>query len=129
MIHASINEIVRVIGLAAAVKLVESFGGTRIYLPHPSRVKPDTPVAQALGIEAACRLASEWPQCEIAIPGSSTLRPERDHAIRNEPASMPVRELAKKYGLTERQIYNVRAESDDPAPGQPAQKSAAGSRP
>ena len=131
MIHAPIDEIVRVIGLPAAVKLVEQFGGTRVYLPHPSRVKPDTPVAQMLGVEAAVRLASEWPQCEIAIPSSATLRHERDRAIRAEPDNVSIRELAKKYDLTERQIYNIRAtaDPDEPSPGQAAQRSASGSRP
>jgi Mor family transcriptional regulator len=117
MIHARIEEIVRVIGLPAALELLERFGGTSIYLPHPSRVKPDSALAQAIGMEAACRLASAWPQCEIGVPrGLEYARRERDRAIRSEPPTMTLRDLARKYGLTERRIQQIRAETEaDPS--------------
>lgn len=119
MIYAPLDEIVRVIGLPAALRLVQAFSGTRIYLPHPTRVKPHGPVARALGVEAAVQLSSWWPQCEIEIPKSDRLlRRARDRAIRAEPKAMLVRDLAKKYDLTERQVYNIRASADQDASGE-----------
>ncbi len=129
MIYAPLDEIVRLIGEQAALHLVEAFSGTRIYLPHPSRVNPDGPVARALGLEAAIRLSSEWPQCEIEIPKSDKLlRRERDRRIKAEPATMLIRDIARKYGLTERQVYRIRASADPDAPDAPATP-AAGSLP
>lgn len=112
MIHASVHEIVRVIGMSAALALIERFGGTAVYVPHPSRVRPESPLAQAIGMEAACRLAAEWPGSEITIPlALQRLRRERNRAIRAE--KMTVREIARKYGLTMRTVERIRAQAED----------------
>ena len=129
MIHAPIDEIVRVIGMQLALLLAERFGGRTIYLPHPSRVKPETPAAQLLGIEAACRLASEWPQCVLSIPKAAEyLRQVRDREIRAEPNGMTVGEIAFKYGLTERHVFRILATPESGSADNP-QKPLFGSRP
>jgi Mor family transcriptional regulator len=122
VIHAPVDEIVRVIGLPATLALIERFGGTAVYLPHPSRVKPESPLAELLGMELACRLASEWPQCEIKIPlALERLRRERNRAIRAE--RLTVREIARKYGLTMRTVERIRAQADEDEP-EPTTRSA-----
>jgi len=42
----------RIIGLAATLDLVRAYGGLRIYIPTPARVRPDHPIAKIIGVDA-----------------------------------------------------------------------------
>ena len=57
--YAPLMDIIKAIGLPAAMKLVENFGGTRIYLPQPEKVDADNEIAKIIGVEAARALALE----------------------------------------------------------------------
>ncbi|SRR6266496_3333354 len=58
--YAPLTKIVEAIGLAAAMKLVDHFGGTLTYLPLPKNVDADNEIAKAIGLETALKLAHAW---------------------------------------------------------------------
>lgn len=54
------EEIVALIGEAAALRLCQDFGGQRRYLAQPENLTPRNPFAVALGLPAARLLAARW---------------------------------------------------------------------
>lgn len=108
------DRLVEVLGLPLALRLLNAFGGCRVYLPHPSRMQQHSQVAVVLGLEAARTLAGEWPQTHVMLPkGAPELRRQRDRAIRADKDKLSVRELAMKFDTTERHVYRVLACEDD----------------
>ena len=106
--NAPLHELVRVLGLPTALRLVEKFGGVRVYLPLAENMTDDNPIAAAIGVDAARDLCALWPQERPYIPRAvQILREERDKALLRDAEELSVPELARKYELTERAIYNV----------------------
>lgn len=112
--YAPLFDIIRAIGLGAAMKLVERFGGVRIYLPLPQNIGPENEVAAAIGVEAARKLAALWAQERPSIPlARRHLRTIVKDEIRREKGTLTVPELARKFETTERNIYRYLAEADE----------------
>lgn len=125
--NAPLEDLVEHLGLALTLRLVERFSGTRVYLPHPDNLEPESPIAQVLGLEAARRLCALWPQERPYIPrAAQILRERRDRQLLADSASMSVPQLARKYDLGESAVYRAlgRARAaEDAAPAlEPAQK-------
>jgi hypothetical protein len=106
---------VELIGLAATLNLVEHFGGL-IALYVPRDIEPEHPIAQAIGITAARKLAAHYgtdclrniPRC---VDGLRRIRDAEIHA-RREAGESPAR-LALAFGLTERNVWRILAEIRD----------------
>lgn len=66
-------------------------------------------IAEIAGIDAALKIAKEFGGAYLYIPKLDGLYREiRDASIREEyDNGKPVRELARKHDLTDRQIYNI----------------------
>ncbi|WP_430434790.1 Mor transcription activator family protein [Methyloversatilis sp.] len=61
-----LREIADVIGLPACLELVSRWGGRDLYVPeHIDRMHP---IAFAIGLEAAQKLAAEYPRCTLSLP-------------------------------------------------------------
>lgn len=119
--NAALEELVDAIGLPAALKLVESYGGTRIYLPLPENVEPDNPVAQVIGVPATVKLAHLWAQERPYLPRAvDYLRKQRDAQLVRDAETMSRSELALKYRLTERHVYAILAACEDVKPAKQA---------
>src|SRR5260221_13237019 len=104
--YAPLYEIIQAIGLPAAMKLVDTFGGVRIYLPMPENVTPDNEIAKAIGVDATRKLATVWGQERPSIPlARRHFRMVVRAEIRRDALGMTVPELARKYETTERTIY------------------------
>lgn len=104
-----LREIASLIGPENAVKLAQTYGGIRIYVPK--RMKPEHPFAELLGFENACALSAELGGLSrLSIPRFEKLiREARNQAILTDRSrGMSVRELALKYRVTEKHILNVR---------------------
>lgn len=109
-VNAALGQLVDLIGLPMALRLVDNFGGVSVYLPHATRVKAHSPLAQVIGLEAMQKLAAAWPMEHVMVPrGAEYLRRQRDAAIRADLAGMSVRDVALKYETTERHVYRVQA--------------------
>lgn len=119
--NAPLHAIISAIGLPAALKLVEVYGGVRIYLPLPGNITSENSIAALIGVDKARALASVWSQERPTLPRAADyLRRERDRVLRREKKSMSVRDLAMKYGLTERAVYLILAAGDTGADENPS---------
>ena len=106
--NARLEELVQAIGLPATLRLVDAFGGVRVYFPNPTRVRVDSDLARAIGAVAVQRLAALWPSTYVALPQAAAyLRRERNRAIHREKDAISIRDLALKYELTERAVYAI----------------------
>ncbi len=111
-------EIADVIGLDAMLTLVKRFGGIRIYVrSHPRKVRPDDPLAIALGLDVARRLTEAFASEELPIPKmygwGLSIRNAEIYRLHHEEG-WPAWRIARKYQLTERQVYSIlSAWSDD----------------
>jgi Xaa-Pro aminopeptidase len=115
LLPPTIQEIVEVVGLESALKLVDAYGGTRVWFPE--RPEPDHHLVKALGdaAYALCeRFALEWldiAKCQRA------LRAVRDAAIVEMLRQGHTQaEVAREVGLTWRQVANIAARYRDAEP-------------
>jgi Mor family transcriptional regulator len=112
--YAPLFDIIEAIGLGGAMKLVEHFGGTRIYLPLPENVTSDHEIARVIGVDETRALAKLWGQERPSIPlAKRHLRAIMKTEVQRDKDSHTVPELARKYRTTERSIYRLLAEDDD----------------
>lgn len=112
--HIPLDQLISAIGLPDALKLVERFGGVRIYLPQPEHLTGDNPIAKTVGLDAAKRLSALWAQERPYLPrATDALRRQRDRAIVQDLKSMSFSQVALKYRLTERQVYSIKAAADE----------------
>ena len=102
-----LREISSVVGLPATARLIEVFGGVRLYVPKQAR--PEHKIALLIGLEAAQRLSARFGNEELSIPKARILRRSiRNLALLADHASgMSVRRLALKYDLCERTIWEI----------------------
>jgi uncharacterized protein (DUF433 family) len=109
-----LREFADLIGLPATLRLVESYGGVRLYVPQ--RLAEDHPLALLIGASAARQLADVYGGEEhFDIPRAVAIaRQVRNRRLREErDRGMSHRDLALKYGLTERQVRNILGEAVD----------------
>lgn len=103
-------EIVEVIGEAAALKLVERFGGTTPRLPALRNITAEHPLAQCIGIGALTELAKvtgggRWLYVAKCARGLREARNREIVLLYSD--GVPVVELAQRYHLCDRQIWNI----------------------
>lgn len=100
------RELARTIGLPATLKLVEEYGGTRIYVPK----KPDDDWALIglLGRSAAGKLTRAYGGEHLEVDRAVTaMRAARDRALIADATVHSVTQLALKYKLTARAVWNI----------------------
>lgn len=103
-----LQQMVSLVGLAHTLTIVEHWGGLRLYVPRD--VTEDHALAKRIGIEAARLLAEHYGEDRWPIPKAlRALRAVRDHHIVTNPDGLSVYDLVRRFGLTERQIYKIRA--------------------
>ncbi|HXM70939.1 MAG TPA: hypothetical protein VN970_07380 [Thermoanaerobaculia bacterium] len=100
---ASLVRIAELVGDAAALKLVASFGGTRIYVQK--RPAPGSPLAHAIGMEAAKLLAKGVGSGEIVLPTAYALKSKKRAILQ---ASGTNDSVARDTGSTRRYVQIVR---------------------
>lgn len=104
----SLAEVVEAIGLAATLKLIQRYGGVRIYVPQPEHITEEHDLARAIGLEAARQLASIWGGERLpVVRAAKAIRLARDRALRRDYQSMSASQCALRYQLTERQLYEI----------------------
>lgn len=110
----SAAEIVDVVGVEAALRLVEAWGGVRLYVPQ--QMPKDHLLVSTLGREEADELAARYggesiqvPRCLHALRAVRNTRMRRERARGDSPAL-----LALRYRLTERQVYSILANTAEP---------------
>lgn len=129
VVYASVDRLVEVLGLAGTLALARRFGGVRVYVPQPERLKPEGALVATLGHDIAHKLAFEFRGLEIMVPKCvAYLNRERARRIHAEAKTASAAQLATRYGITERYVFAILAEPPpdepaEPAPGAAAQRS------
>lgn len=103
-------EIIEIIGEAAALKIVERFGGTTQRLPAIKNITHDHYLAQCIGIEALTDLVKitgggRWLYIARCARGMRAAR--NQEIVRLYSSGTPVETLACRYYLSDRQIWNI----------------------
>jgi hypothetical protein len=103
-------EIIEVIGEAAALQLVERFGGTTPRLPALRNITADHPLAQCLGIDLLTVLVKavgggRWlyvAQCKRGL-----IAQRNREIVERYSAGEKVDNLARRYSISDRHIWNI----------------------
>lgn len=103
----SIQAVAEVVGLPATLRIVESYGGIRLWVPKT--IGEDHELMQLIGRDQAMSLVSVFGGEVLSVPRcASAIRELRDEAIREaRSAGEPVAKLARRHGLTERQVFTI----------------------
>ncbi|WP_111745581.1 Mor transcription activator family protein [Salinisphaera orenii] len=111
----SVHALIEVIGIQAALRLIEAFGGTDVYVPR----RPTPELESLLGLGPAQALVDHYyagsdklklPRCAAAM---RSLLHRRIVAAYHDGASAA--ELARGHGCTERWVYILVARARDEA--------------
>lgn len=109
-----LQDMAELIGLPATLKLVEAYGGVRLYIPK--RFDPDHPLVKLVGHAHAAKLCESYGgELHFDIPRAvAATRAARDARMRNDRSlGATHRELALRYVLTERQIRNILGDEEE----------------
>jgi hypothetical protein len=108
LLPSRVADLVRVVGLPVALKIVEKWGGTRIWIPK--KAAESHWLCEAVGMDAFTKLCAaygyswlEIDRCRAAIRATVETRIVREH---DQGASS--HELALRYGYTQRGIRKLR---------------------
>jgi Mor family transcriptional regulator len=107
LLPGELAEIGRLIGVASCIKLVETWGGRRLYIP--AHVTNGHPLAELLGLDVAMALCTAYAGERPEIPRAQGWRQTiKAHAIALARASgLSQAEVARQYGMTERGVRKV----------------------
>lgn len=102
-----IRDVATVIGTKGAKKLMETYGGVRIFIPK--KMSNQHKLAVMLGPNLAKKMSMHFGGESIQVPkGAAVTRGIRNHEIVNlYGKGTRVCDLAMDFALTERQIYTI----------------------
>lgn len=105
----TVAEISEIVGIDATLRLVEAWGGVRLYVPQ--QMPEDHLLVSTLGRDEAELLAEHYGGETILIPRClAALRAVRNTHICNErDKGASIALLALRHHLTERQVYAILA--------------------
>lgn len=104
---ALIRELEELVGLKAALAIVESWGGLPLHVPKT--MTPDHPIARAVGLDAAAAIAGRFGGDYMKVPRCvARVRALRDEELRDRwGKGEPARKLARDYQLTIRHVWRI----------------------
>lgn len=107
-----LQQIAELIDLADTMKLVEKFGGVRLYIPM--KLGAEHQLVDLIGDKNAEKLATAFGGETLEIPkAEAALREIRNQEIREQWPKLSHRQLALKYGTTDRNIRKILGEVRD----------------
>lgn len=105
LLPESIRDLTDIIGISAALRIVEERGGIRLYVPKIVQINHW--LADLIGTEALAALVEIYAGEEIEIPRcAAALKAMKDQEIASAEGS--VTEIARRYGYTERGVRKIR---------------------
>ncbi len=109
-----IGYLIELMGVRAALRLCETFGGLdRLYIPKRAALEPAHPLARAIGITAARKLAGAHGTESYEIPMAKSW--QRAPVLKKLQRSMlSNREAARQLGLSTRRIRQIMRDTPDP---------------
>lgn len=109
LLPPKLREIAEYCGTDTALLLLEHAGGGYVRAPEPENLHALHPLVEWLGVERAQAFCQAYAGEIIQIPkASAALRTIRNRRIHEERrAGVSLFALARKYGLTQRQIISI----------------------
>jgi len=101
-----LDDLAEAIGEDAALKLVEAYGGRRVYIPHQP-IDNDV-LTSSIGLPAAIRLSEIYGGDRLEVP-NPTPRKVRVLELRSDGLSVDA--IARKLGCTRRRVFQVLADA------------------
>jgi len=112
-----LQELVSIIDIPAAMKIVATRGGTRLYVPV-KHLADNHYLVKLIGREAADNLQEEYGGGEILIPTArKAMRGMRNAEIRAKRPHMSEARLAREYKMSNRNIRIICNERDEAVTG------------
>lgn len=103
------RELIDVTSVESALKLVETYGGTAIWVPK--NPKPEHALAQLLGLADFKKLCHYYGDTALEIDRcAGAIRALRNTKILEDSVTMTDRQIARKYKMTERHVRRIRSE-------------------
>ena len=103
---ALLKELIEMIGVEGAERLIGAFGGLRLYVPQWP--EPGDALSEAVGHQAAVRLAKVFGGDRIEIPNPTA---RGTHIIELRASGLRIDEIARAQHCTVRRVYQVLAEA------------------
>jgi hypothetical protein len=100
------ERLIELLGEGGATRLIEVFGGARIFVPRPGS-DSYAQVAAKLGAETAAKFCREFGDVRVTIP--QRLIATRDQILKLRTDKTSASEIARKLGCSERYVYTVLA--------------------
>jgi hypothetical protein len=101
-----LNDIVSLIGIDRAARLIAAFGGMRVYVPHTP--EPDDTLSNTIGHDAALTLAKIYGGDSIDVPNPTT---RRIRIIELRASGVSIDVIARSLRCTRRRVFQVLAEA------------------
>ena len=116
LLEPLLRQLVDLIGLGPTMALVDAYGGTRLCVPE--KIENNLDLLALLGSDT-CRILSRHYRLErLVIPkAEAALRAIRNRRILADLERMSVRQVALKYQLHERRIWQIQAERGEAQSG------------
>src|SRR5712692_10202994 len=101
-----LGELGAALGESAASRLIEAFGGSRIYVPHFPR--PGDPLVSQIGMVAAAKLVRIYGGERLDLPNPNS---RRTRILELRRGGLSVDAIARQMGCTRRRVFQVLAEA------------------
>jgi hypothetical protein len=100
-----LKDIVSLIGVDRAARLIAAFGGMRLYVPHAP--EPDDTLSGLIGHDAAWALARVYGGDRIDVPNPT---PRRIQIVELRASGVSIDAIARSVRCTRRRVFQVLAE-------------------
>jgi len=103
----SMRALLGYVGLQHIIAIVESYGGTRLYVPiHP---QPGEGLGALIGMDAAKAIASIYGGDVLEVPNLTKVQQRAKHAavLDSVARGASQRDTARAFGITVRQVRNI----------------------
>jgi len=101
-----LNEIIGLIGLDGATRLIDAFAGMRLYVPESP--EPDDLLSVSIGLDAAIKLGRFYGRDRIDVPNPT---PRRIKIIELRANGESIDTIARSLRCTRRRVFQVLAEA------------------
>jgi len=101
-----LKELISMIGIEGAARLIAAFGGLRVYVPHAP--EPDDALSETVGYDAALTLAKGFGGDRIDIPNPP---PRGTQILEMRASGVSIDDIARSQRCTRRRVYQVLAEA------------------
>lgn len=106
-----IDELEEILGIDSLVLFLERFGGSRVYIPTPEKLKPEHQICCPAGYEAAHRLSIICGGTSIDLPIGTRLK--KSEIIRRRSSGESFDTIARSLKCSRRYVVRTCSEWQD----------------